>query len=145
GQTPRDQCLTHRTAVPSRSTCPPAFRSFRFLLHFRQSWHGQPFDKHGMDPRSPFPVHAPSEGSVFSAVSPRPLVSRAARRLSVLLAVLLLGGATPALAVEIPPYLPHYDLDVRSDTEQHVVHVKQRVTWLNYHDCAAKELVFNVH
>jgi hypothetical protein len=62
-----------------------------------------------------------------------------------LLVMPLLGGAAPAWAVEIPPYLPHYDLDIQIDNEQHVAHVRQRVTWMNYHDCAAKELVFNVH
>jgi hypothetical protein len=44
-----------------------------------------------------------------------------------------------------PPWLPHYDLDVRLDPSQHTAVVCQRVTWFNRHGRPASELVFNAH
>ena len=45
----------------------------------------------------------------------------------------LLVGAAPALAGDTPPWLPHYDLDIRLDIEHHEALVRERVTWTNRH------------
>src|SRR5262245_36032721 len=53
--------------------------------------------------------------------------------------------AAPARALDPPADLPRYDLDIRLDTTQHVVRLRQRVTWTNGHRRPAAELVFNVY
>jgi hypothetical protein len=60
------------------------------------------------------------------------------------LAALALGAA-PAAADELPPWLPHYDLDIRLDVAEHKAVVHQRVTWTNRHARPAAEVVFNAH
>ncbi len=58
--------------------------------------------------------------------------------------LILLLGAAPAVA-DIPTWLPRYDLDMHLDINQHLVHVRQRVTWTNRHRRPTQELAFNVH
>jgi hypothetical protein len=55
--------------------------------------------------------------------------------------------APPPRPVEplLPPWLPHYDMDIRLDLDTHTVHVRQRTTWTNRHQLPANELVFNAH
>lgn len=58
----------------------------------------------------------------------------------------LAGAGSPSLrAQELPAWLPRYDLDIRLDTQDRLVQVKQRVTWVNRHERPAADLVFNVH
>jgi hypothetical protein len=46
----------------------------------------------------------------------------------------------------LPPWLPHYDLDIRLDLGKHKkAVVRQRVTWTNRHERPAEEVVFNAH
>src|SRR5690242_17978692 len=45
----------------------------------------------------------------------------------------------------IPPWLPHYDLAIQFDLDQHTAHVHERVTWTNRHVQPTQELVFNAH
>jgi hypothetical protein len=52
--------------------------------------------------------------------------------------------AGSARAIEIPPGLPSYEVDIRVDVSDHRVTARQRVTWTNRHDRPAGELVFNV-
>src|SRR5439155_7148978 len=62
--------------------------------------------------------------------------------------LIALAGLRPgraAVAAEIPPWLPRYDLDVRLDVQEHRAIVRQRVTWTNRHQRPASELVFNAH
>jgi hypothetical protein len=58
--------------------------------------------------------------------------------------MLCLLGSTPASA-DVPPWLPRYDLDVQVDVAGHMVHARQRVTWVNRHRRPATEIVFNAH
>jgi hypothetical protein len=58
--------------------------------------------------------------------------------------LLLHYGATAAVA-QIPPWLPRYDLEMKVDVAGHVVHVRERVTWINRHERPADEVVFNAH
>jgi hypothetical protein len=58
--------------------------------------------------------------------------------------LLLLGPAT-ASALDIPSWLPRYDLDIRLETDQHQAIVRERVTWTNRHKCSVSEIQFNVH
>jgi hypothetical protein len=58
------------------------------------------------------------------------------------MAVLL--AADPARAA-MPEWLPQYDLDIRIETEQHQVLVKERVTWTNPHQVPTNKIVFNAH
>src|SRR6266852_4114442 len=55
--------------------------------------------------------------------------------------------APPPRPVEplLPPWLPHYDMDIRLDLDKHKVYVRQRTTWTNRHQLPANELVFNAH
>jgi len=62
-----------------------------------------------------------------------------------LAAALLLANVGPAQAVEIPPWLPHYKLNIHLDVCEHLVTVKERVTWTNRHACPTNEVVFNAH
>lgn len=64
---------------------------------------------------------------------------------AVLALAALLAAAPAARAVEVPPGLPRYDLDIHLDVYGEVAHVRQRVAWTNHHDCPARELVFNAH
>jgi hypothetical protein len=77
----------------------------------------------------------------------RPLVlSRlpgARARLGCALAVLLL--ALPARAAEVPAWLPRYDLDIRLGVEEHLVTVRERVTWTNTQPHPTDKIVFNAH
>jgi hypothetical protein len=45
----------------------------------------------------------------------------------------------------MPPWLPHYDLNMRVEVAEHRVVVSERVTWTNYHARPAANLVFNAH
>jgi hypothetical protein len=45
----------------------------------------------------------------------------------------------------MPPWLPHYDVDIQLQTDQHQVVVKQRVYWTNPHHTATDKIVFNAH
>jgi hypothetical protein len=64
-----------------------------------------------------------------------------------LLLALLVPCLTAASAHggEPPPCLPRYDLEMRLDVDGHQALVRQRVTWTNYHQRPATELVFNAH
>lgn len=70
--------------------------------------------------------------------------ARWCRGLAVVGLLLALTGRSLAGAPEIPPWLPHYDVDIHLDVAGHVVHVRQHVTWTNRHGRPAEELVFNV-
>ncbi|HZU37977.1 MAG TPA: M1 family aminopeptidase [Gemmataceae bacterium] len=64
----------------------------------------------------------------------------------VCLALVALGGISlRAHAGGVPDWIPTYDLDIRLEVEQHVAHVRERVTWINYHQRPADILVFNAH
>src|SRR5260370_40670409 len=58
--------------------------------------------------------------------------------------LVLVLAAAPATA-DLPCWLPRYDLDIRLDLDQHLVHVRQLVTWTNRSERPAHELVFNAH
>src|SRR3974377_2221773 len=58
--------------------------------------------------------------------------------------VLLLAGPAHA-AYEPPAWVPSYDLDMRIYVDQHVVFVRERMTWTNYHKCPTRSVVFNNH
>jgi hypothetical protein len=51
----------------------------------------------------------------------------------------------PLRAVEPPPWLPRYDLDIVVDPAARIAQVKQRVTFINRHKRPATDLVFNAH
>src|SRR5262249_43066234 len=53
--------------------------------------------------------------------------------------------AWPGRAAEAPPWLPHYDLDIQLQVEQHRVVVHERVTWTNRHARPAQTIVLNNH
>jgi hypothetical protein len=74
-------------------------------------------------------------------------MTRVMRRRSalILVAVAAFGWAGTVHALEPPPDLPRYDLDITLDTNNHTVHVRERVTWTNRHQRPASELVFNVY
>jgi hypothetical protein len=59
--------------------------------------------------------------------------------------VAFLIAGLPARAAELPPWLPHYDLDIRLEVEQHQVLVRERVTWTNPHKRPTHKIVFNAH
>lgn len=63
----------------------------------------------------------------------------------ILTAALLLAGGNQAQAVELPPWLPLYKLDIHLDVGEHLVTVKERVTWINHHACPTNKVVFNAH
>ena len=50
-----------------------------------------------------------------------------------------------SVAAGIPATAPRYDLCIQLDVDHHRAVVRQRVTWINMHETAAHELVFNVH
>jgi hypothetical protein len=54
-------------------------------------------------------------------------------------------GAPALPAYQIPPWLPRYDLDLHIDVEQHVVTVRERVTWTNPATQPTNQIVFNNH
>jgi hypothetical protein len=60
-----------------------------------------------------------------------------------LLLLMLAPGA--GRAVEVPPGLPCYGLDINLDVANHEAQVRERVTWTNRHHSPVKEIVFNVH
>jgi hypothetical protein len=60
-------------------------------------------------------------------------------------ALLLLVAPAAGLALEIPSWLPRYDLDIRLETDRHQALVRERVTWTNRHACQVSEIQFNVH
>ena len=62
-----------------------------------------------------------------------------------MVAVVWLGAATSARALEPPADLPRYNLAVRIDPENRVVRLHERVTWTNRSKTPASELVFNVY
>jgi hypothetical protein len=67
-------------------------------------------------------------------------------QIPILLALLLAAGwPRPASAGEVPPWLPHYDLDIQLQIDQHRVVVHERVTWTNRHKRPAESVVFNNH
>lgn len=45
----------------------------------------------------------------------------------------------------LPSWLPRYQLDMDLDLTQHVVRVREQVTWTNRHRRPSRELVFNAH
>jgi Peptidase family M1 domain len=57
-------------------------------------------------------------------------------------AILLLASSARA---EIPPWLPHYDVNVRIDVDCHQVLVGERVRWTNPHQTPTNKIVFNAH
>jgi Peptidase family M1 domain/Omp85 superfamily domain len=72
---------------------------------------------------------------------------RAAFKLTLVFVTLLTatGLARAAGAAELPPWLPHYDLDINLQVAQHQVVVHERVTWTNRHQRPATSVVFNNH
>jgi Peptidase family M1 domain/Omp85 superfamily domain len=56
----------------------------------------------------------------------------------------LLGVAIPVCA-QPAATLPRYDLDIVLDTPQHLVQVRETVTWTNTSNQPVKEIVFNAH
>src|SRR5262249_4478700 len=63
--------------------------------------------------------------------------------LGTLLALAALAG--PAAADGRQPWLPHSDLDIDLQVDQHRAVVRERVPWPNRHERAAESVVFNVH
>jgi len=61
------------------------------------------------------------------------------------LVLALCAFAHPVRAGEVPPWLPHYDLDIQLQVAQHRVVVHERVTWTNRHQRPADKVVFNNH
>ncbi|GIW80971.1 MAG: hypothetical protein KatS3mg105_2778 [Gemmatales bacterium] len=59
--------------------------------------------------------------------------------------LLLLGASTWSAAADVPHWLPRYDLDVHLRLDEHLVVVRERVTWTNRHERPADRLVFNAH
>lgn len=62
-----------------------------------------------------------------------------------LVALASLLPSAPAQAADLPPNLPVYKLDILVDVNEHLVTVKERVTWTNPHPCPTHEIVFNAH
>src|SRR5262245_3273605 len=62
-----------------------------------------------------------------------------------LLLLLLAPGRTALAQNPLPAWLPRYDLDVRIDVREGLVHARQIATWTNRHHRPASELVFNAH
>src|SRR5262245_64791244 len=60
-------------------------------------------------------------------------------------AIALLSLAWPGRAGEAPPWLPRYDLQIKLDTGERLVTVRERVIWTNRHSRPTRELVFNAH
>src|SRR4051794_362063 len=58
---------------------------------------------------------------------------------------LLPAVAGSSSGAEIPPWLPHYHLDIRLDVTAARVRVRQFVTWHNHHKRPTNELIFNAH
>ena len=61
------------------------------------------------------------------------------------LACLALASMAPSVCAQqptIPPDLPRYDLDVVLDVNNHLVKVREIVTWTNTTNVPARELVF---
>ncbi|MCE9532942.1 MAG: BamA/TamA family outer membrane protein [Planctomycetes bacterium] len=50
-----------------------------------------------------------------------------------------------ARSADAPTWLPKYDVAINLDVAGHMVRVSQNVTWINRHQRAAKDVVFNVH
>lgn len=67
---------------------------------------------------------------------------RGCRALGLVLITLIV--TVPLRAQAPPPDLPRYDLHIRLDTNEKVVHLRERVTWTNRHARPAEELVFTV-
>src|SRR4051812_4711282 len=53
--------------------------------------------------------------------------------------------AGPVRAVDPPPWLPRYSLDIKLDVKQGKVLVRQLVTWHNRHARPSMDVVFNAH
>ncbi len=62
-----------------------------------------------------------------------------------LLACCALALGTTRAAADVPAWLPRYDLTIDLRVEEHVAHVRQRVTWINRHARPSDQLVFNNH
>lgn len=58
---------------------------------------------------------------------------------------LLFMGFAPFARAELPAWLPHYDLDITIEVDQHRVIGRETVTWTNRHARPAGELTFNAH
>lgn len=61
------------------------------------------------------------------------------------LTILVFLCGTASARADVPEWLPRYDLNIDLKVEEHVAHVRQRVTWTNRHARPSNELVFNVH
>jgi hypothetical protein len=89
-------------------------------------------------------MSAPSGDDAVTTKAPfLPVIRLCARQAGALLALLLVPLC--ARAVEVPSWLPRYDLDIHLNVEQHQVSVRQRVTWTNRHPLPTGKVVFNVH
>jgi hypothetical protein len=64
---------------------------------------------------------------------------------AVFLACLAALLATPTVRADMPPWLPHYDLDVKIDVEGQCVIVKEQVRWTNPSSVPTGKIVFNAH
>src|SRR5262249_48532412 len=62
-----------------------------------------------------------------------------------LLALPLLLVVEEYARADIPEGLPRYALSIDLNTNEHVIHVRQLVTWTNCSQRVAGELVFNAH
>ena len=67
------------------------------------------------------------------------------RYLCLLVPLVVAQTPCPAYSVEVPPWLPRYDVQMQLDVDAHLVHVKQQVTWTNRHKRVTGEVLFNVH
>ena len=66
---------------------------------------------------------------------------RSAPRPPLVLVAMLFVLAERSGAAELPAWLPHYDLDIQLQVEQHRVVVRERVTWTNRHQRPADTVV----
>src|SRR6478672_7584801 len=61
------------------------------------------------------------------------------------IALCVLLGVTSAVRAQPEANLPHYDLRIVLDVNQHTVRVHQVVTWTNRAAVPTREVVFNAH
>jgi hypothetical protein len=66
-------------------------------------------------------------------------------RITFCLFLAALIGPVTVHARGVPDWIPTYDMDIHLDLDQHIAHVRETVTWINYHERPATELVFNAH
>jgi hypothetical protein len=60
---------------------------------------------------------------------------------------ILVGGFLPlsAQAIDVPAYLPRYDLRLDLDTDRHIVTLRERITWINPSNRPTRELQINFY